>query len=204
MANRALLLIDVQNEYFTGNLPISYPPVAESLRNIESAAAAAERAGIPVVVVAQVAPAGSPIFADGGHGQQLHESIAARRRDLLIHKKMPSAFTGTGLAAWLTERGVDTVVIAGYMTQNCDESTAREAVHLGYQVEFLADATGTLAMANQAGAVTAEQLHQSVLVVLQSRFAAVASTAEWIAAVESGGELARSNVAASAASARTA
>jgi nicotinamidase-related amidase len=88
------------------------------------------------------------------------------------------------------------------MTQNCDESTARDAVHRGLAVEFLSDATGTLAMANSAGELTARQLHEAVLVVLQSRFAAVASTAEWIAAVQAHGELERSSIFASTAPAR--
>jgi nicotinamidase-related amidase len=64
---------------------------------------------------------------------------------------LPSAFTGTDLADWLTARDIDTIAIAGYMTQNCDESTARDAVHRGLAVEFLSDATGTLAMANCCG-----------------------------------------------------
>jgi hypothetical protein len=70
-------------------------------------------------------------------------------------------------------------------------------------VEFLSDATGTLAIANQAGSVSAEELHRTVLVVLQSRFAAVGTTGEWIEAVRQGTELPRSSVLASTAIARS-
>ncbi|MEO6472841.1 MAG: isochorismatase family protein, partial [Aeromicrobium sp.] len=106
-------------------------------------------------------------------------------------------FVGTDLSAWLEHRGIDTIVIAGYMTQNCDESTARDAAHRGLTVEFLSDATGTLAMANGAGALGAEELHRSVLVVLQSRFAAVGTTQAWIEAIGGGAPLERPNLFAS-------
>lgn len=200
---RALIVIDVQNEYVVGELPVSYPPLDISLANIGAAMDAATRAGIPVIVVQHAAPAGAPVFARGSAGFALHPTVADRPRDLLLEKELPSSFTGTGLAAWLAAHAIDTLVICGYMTQNCDESTARDAVHRGFAVEFLADATGTLALANQAGAVSAADLHEAVLVVLQSRFAAVTSTAEWIETVTGGGQLPRSGILASAAAARS-
>lgn len=184
--NRALLVIDVQNEYISGNLPIGFPHPEVSLANVGKAMDAAAEAGIPVVVVQQTAPEGSPIFARGSHGFDLHPVVGSRGHDHMIEKTLPSCFTGTDLAGWLTDHGVDTIAIAGYMTQNCDESTARDAAHRGLNVEFLSDATGTLAMSNHAGSLGAEELHTAVLVVLQSRFASVVSTDEWIQAVKYG------------------
>ncbi|WP_295784032.1 isochorismatase family protein [uncultured Microbacterium sp.] len=126
------------------------------------------------------------MFADGSEGAALHATVAKRPYDLLISQKLPSAFTDTGLDQWLRERQVETVTIAGYMTQNCDESTARDAVHRGYGVEFLSDAPGTLQLENGAGSVDARTLHDAVLVVLQSRFAAVMTTDQWCRALETG------------------
>jgi nicotinamidase-related amidase len=194
MSKRSLVVIDVQNEYVTGNLPIGYPDPVESLKNIGAAMDAAAAARIPIVVVQQVAPERSPIFARGSHGHELHEVVTSRSYDHLVEKMLPSAFTGTDLADWLAARDVDTIVIAGYMTQNCDESTARDAVHRGLAAEFLADATGTLALSNRAGSVCAEDLHRAVLVVLQSRFAAVGTTQEWIHAIGGGTPLERPNI----------
>lgn len=200
---RALLVIDVQNEYIGGGLPIAYPPLDISLGNIGAAMDAAARAGIPIVMIQHAAPPESPLFAVGSAGFALHPVVAERPYTVLLEKTLPSSFTGTGLAEWLTERGIDTVVIAGYMTQNCDESTARDAVHRGFAVEFLADATGTLGMANDAGNIGAKQLHEAVLVTLQSRFAAVCTTREWIEAIAGGPEPVRSNIFASTAAARS-
>ncbi len=70
---------------------------------------------------------------------------------LLIEKNLPGSFTGTGLEEWLRERGITTVTIAGYMTHMCCDTTARQAVHRGFDVEFLSDATGTLPLSNSAG-----------------------------------------------------
>ena len=185
--NRALVVIDTQLDYAaTGAIPITYPPMATSLANISQAMAAATAAGIPVVVVAQISPAGAWAFAKGSAGADLLPEVAAGHRDLLVEKTLPSSFTHTPLDGWLRERGIDRLALAGYMTQMCVETTAREAVHLGYSVELLADATGTAAMANDAGALTAREVHDSALVVLQSRFAAVGSTADWCQAVAAG------------------
>lgn len=85
-------MIDVQNEYVTGELPIADPPVRDSLARIGQAMDVAEDAGIPVVVVQQLAPATSAIFASGSAGAELHPSVATRRRDLLVEKTLPSAF----------------------------------------------------------------------------------------------------------------
>lgn len=202
---RALVVIDVQQEYFEcGGLRIAWPPVQQSLPNIVRAIDAAHAAGIPVVVVQQDAPATSPIFAHGSAGWQLHPEIAARAHDHLIVKAKPSVFAGTDFADWIAQHQVGTLALVGYMTHNCVASTAFEAAHRGLAVEFLSDATGSLPYANAAGSASAEEIHRVFSVVLHSRFAAVASTADWLAAVASGTPLAGGNILASARAGREA
>ncbi|TKA09576.1 cysteine hydrolase family protein [Actinacidiphila oryziradicis] len=191
---RALVVIDVQNEYVSGNLPIGYPNVDHSLKNIAAAMDAAAEAGIPVVIIQHAAPEASPIFARGSDGFALHEIVTSRPYDHLVEKTLASSFALTGLADWLATHEIDTLAIVGYMTQNCDESTARDAMDRGFAVEFLSDATGTLAMSNRVGALTAEELHRAVLVVMQSHFASVGTTSEWIDAVRGGASLEKPNI----------
>jgi nicotinamidase-related amidase len=107
--------------------------------------------------------------------------VEGRLRDHLVDKRLPGSFTNTDLEAFLRGREVDTVVISGYMTQMCCDTTARQAAHMGLGVEFLSDATGTLDVDNEAGRIDAEQLHRSVLVTQQSAFARVVFTEDWIA-----------------------
>lgn len=194
---RALIVIDVQNEYFTGGLPIEYPPVAVSLPNVVAAMDAATAAGIPMIVVQNDSPADASLFAIGSHGWQLHADVAARKVDLLLHKTLPSVFAENPLRQWLQERDIDTLAVVGYMTHNCDASTIFDAAHFGLAVEFLQDATGSLPYANTAGSATAEEIHRVFSTVFHSRFAAVTATAAWIAALQSGLPIARSNIAAS-------
>jgi nicotinamidase-related amidase len=194
---RALVVIDVQNEYVTGDLLIEYPPVETSLANIGRAIDAARAAGVPVVVVQNFAPAGAPVFARGSVGAELHQVVASRESDHYVEKALPSAFAGTDLARWLAARNVDTVTVVGYMTHNCDASTVFEATHAGLQVEFLHDATGSVPYANDAGFASAEDIHRVFSVVMHSRFAAVAATDAWLAAVKAGTSLPRDNIYAS-------
>src|SRR5690348_11538450 len=115
---RALLVIDVQNEYFSGALPVTYPE--QSLEHIMQAIDAANKAAIPVVLIQHTAPQEeSKTFRKGSDAWQLHPEIAARKHNLLLEKHLPGSFTGTSLESWLRERGVDSLVISGYMTQMC-------------------------------------------------------------------------------------
>jgi nicotinamidase-related amidase len=194
MPRRALIVIDVQNEYFTGKMPIESPPVNQSLPNIVQAMKAARESGVPVVVVQHDAPADSPIFGVGSDGWQLHPEVAALGADLHIHKKLASAFAGTGLAAWLADKAIDTLAVAGYMTHNCNAATVIEAAQMGLTVEYLSDAGGSLPYRNAAGSATAEEINRVFNVVFHSSFAAVTSTRDWADAVSAGRPLEKDNI----------
>lgn len=192
---RALVVIDVQNEYFEGGgLPIEYPPVEDSLPKITQAIDAARAAGTPVVVVRHHAPKGAPIFQADTPSGELHPEIAKRPHDHLITKTFPSVFTGTDLADWIARHQIDTLSVVGYMTHNCDASTVFEALHRGLNVEFLSDATGSLPYENAAGRASAEEIHRVFSVVFHSNFAAVATTDGWIAALQAGQAIEKDNV----------
>lgn len=115
-----------------------------------------------------------------------------------------SIVAGTDVAQWLAEREVDTVTIVGYMTNNCDIATAVGAEELGLAAEILSDATGAIHLANEAGQVSADQLHETLLVLLHSNFAAVATTQAWTAAVTAGHALPKSDLGTSATQGRAA
>lgn len=175
---RALLVIDVQREYFEGALPITHP--VGHLESILAVMDAARRKGVPTAVIRhhQKDPE-SPIFRKGSPMWELHPEVEVRPRDCLIDKQLPGSFTGTNLDDWLKSVGADTVTIAGYMTHMCCDTTARQAFHRGLTVEFLRDATGTLDLENAGGAVTAEQLHTSILVAQQMFLSEVIPSSDW-------------------------
>lgn len=184
--SRALLVIDVQNEYVDGALPIAYPPLATSLPNIAAATAAANAAHVPVVLVRHEEAAGSPVFAAGSLGSALHRTVVDADHELLLVKDTVSCFASTPLATWLADRGVGTLTIAGFMTQHCVASTTRDAADLGLAVEVLADATGAPPLSTPVGDAAARDVHEGTLLVLASGFASIATTADWVDAVRSG------------------
>ncbi|MEI7857580.1 MAG: cysteine hydrolase family protein [Methanomicrobiales archaeon] len=175
----ALLVIDVQNEYFTGKLPVTYP--SGSFEKILTAMDHARAAHILVVVIQHTNPALAAVtFKKGTSGWELHDEIKQRHVDLILEKNLPGSFTGTVLDAWLKENKISTLTIAGYMTQMCCDTTARQGFHRGYTVNFLSDATGTLGITNNAGSVSDEELHRAILVTQAMVFSRVLKTSEWI------------------------
>jgi len=191
---RALLVIDVQNEYVTGNLHIEYPPLDTSLPNIATAMDAARAAGVPVIVVQHDAPEGFPVFAQGSPGWQVHPIVAGRHADHRINKSMGSVFAGTDLRQWLSAHAIDTLAVVGYMTHNCDAATIYHAAHDGLNVEFLSDATGALPYENAGGRASAEEIHRVFCTVFHSNLAAVSTTGDWVAAVRDGRALETDNI----------
>ena len=203
---RALIVIDVQQEYFDGILQIQYPPREESLANILRAIDVAQQQDIPVVAVQHQLPEGAPVFAVGSPSWSLHPEVEQRATPSWkrVTKSHSSVFAGTDVASWLAQHEVDSITIVGYMTNNCDISTAAAAEELGIAVEILSDATGAIHLANEQGKVDARQLHETLMTLLHSNFAAVGTTAAWAAAVQNGAALPKSDLGTSAMQGRAA
>jgi len=203
---RALVVVDVQQEYFDGILQIQAPSRERTLANVVAALDVAREHDLPVVVVQHQLPEGAPVFAVGSDSWSLHPEVEQRLQPSWKRatKDKGSVFAGTDVAAWLSERDVDTVTIVGYMTNNCDLATAVGAEELGLAAEVLSDASGAIHLANEAGKVSADQLHETLLVLLHSNFAAVATTEAWTAAVSAGEPLPKSDLGTSATQGRAA
>jgi nicotinamidase-related amidase len=199
--NRALILIDVQQDYFgDGPLEIQYPPHADSLPRITQAIDAATAAGIPVVVVQHTMGDEAPLFNPTLPGFQLHPEVASRRTDEWkpVVKQYGTVFAGTDLLAWLREREIDTITLVGYMTNNCVLASAAEAETHGLAAEVLSDATGAINIANEAGFADARTVHTTLMALFNSNFAAVADTATWSDAVAAKESLPKPDLGASA------
>ena len=198
--SRALIVIDVQQEYFAGPLTIQYPAPDASLAKITAAIDAAAASGIPIVVVQHTGGDEAPIFNPTADGFATHPEVASRQ-DATWHaivKEYSSVFPGTGLLDWLREGQIDTITLVGYMTNNCILASAAEAETHGIGVEVLSDASGAISLANDAGVVDARVVHETLMALLHSNFAAVATTEAWVAAVADGVALTGGNLVESA------
>lgn len=170
----ALLLIDYQMAYRQGQLTLSgeatVTATAVRLR------AWAETAGLRVIHVQHVAPAGAPLFAAGStDAAALPEMMPAEGQTVIV-KRLPSAFAGTALTDAL--QGMETLLIAGYMTHNCVDATARDAFHRGYRVGIVADACATRDLPGHGDTVIpAAVVHAAVLAGLGDRMAEIVDLA---------------------------
>jgi nicotinamidase-related amidase len=172
----AVVLIDYQNEYREGQLAL--PDEAAASSAARQLRAWAERVGIAVIHVLHQAPAGAPFFAEASPGAAPLAGLAPAPGETTIIKHLPSAFTGTGLADALQARGIDTLLITGYMTHNCVDSTAREAFHRGWRVGVVADASATRDLPGPDGrTIAAATVHAAVLAGLGDRIAEIVDRA---------------------------
>lgn len=176
----ALVVIDVQQGFFDPSWGRSANLECED--NIRALLAAWRSSEDPVVLVRHdsVNP-GSPLRA-GQTGNDFMTGIDGPH-DLLVVKSVNSAFYGNpDLDAWLRERGITELVIAGITTNHCCETTARMAGNLGYRVSFVLDATRTFdRMGPDGHVVKAEELMRTTATNLHSEFADVTSTARVLA-----------------------
>jgi nicotinamidase-related amidase len=115
-----------------------------------------------------------------------------------VTKRYGTIFAETDILEWLRARDIGTITLVGYMTNNCIIASAAESETHGLTAEVLSDATGSINIANDAGFADARTIQLTLMTVLNSNFAAVATTADWMSAVSGGAELARGDVGSSA------
>jgi nicotinamidase-related amidase len=105
---------------------------------------------------------------------------------VVFRKHVHSALAGTGLLAWLTARGIHHLIISGIRTEQCCETTTRQASDSGFQVDFVTEATLTFPMqhARSGRTYTAAALREHTELVLEGRFARIVSVAQALAALD--------------------
>lgn len=169
-ARTAVMLIDYQNEYCSGPLALPNEPMASAAAR--QLRAWADSAGIALIHVLHQAPASAPVFAPDSFGALPIAGLDPAEGETIIRKHLPSAFAGTEFAEVLQARGFETLLIAGYMTHNCVDSTAREAFHRGFQVGVVADACATRDLPGPDGhTMPASTVQNAVLAGLGDRIA---------------------------------
>jgi nicotinamidase-related amidase len=173
----ALLVIDFQNEYFTGRMPI--PDGEAALANTRKLIDYADSNAIPVYHVQHVEAAGSPVFAMGGETVKFHPLMQPRSNDVVVQKDTVSVFASTDLDDRLKAANIDTLIVTGLMTHACVAAAAREAAPKGYKIVLAADATATRAITRYNGAtIDKDSLHSAALTEIEDTFGDVLDTAD--------------------------
>jgi len=161
LGTKALLVLDAQVAMFNLSLPLHNADAA--LRNIKHLIRAARAADAPIVYI-QHSGSQDGVFARGSEGWQVHPEVAPRQGDTIMEKQSADAFNATHLAELLERLSVGTIVVCGFVTEGCVDTTVRRASSLGLQVELAADAHST----TDGRVLRAEQIiehHNSVLTI---------------------------------------
>jgi len=171
----ALVVIDFQNEYFSGRMPI--PDGAAALAKTRELISFADSHKIPVYHVQHAAPAGSPVFAIDGETVKFHQDMQPRPQDVVLQKTTVSVFASTDLDERLKKAGINTLIISGLMTHACVAGAARDAAPLGYNVIVASDASATRAITRVNGSsIDKDSLHQAALAEVEDTFGDVMTT----------------------------
>ena len=169
----ALIMIDLQNTYREGVMRLSNvePAIAEAARLL----ARARDAGIPIFHIQHDAGAGSPYDVSAWIGA-ISDEVAPRDGEPVIAKQYPNAFVQTDLEAKLAATGIKDLILAGFMTHMCVNSTARGAFNLGYRPTVVAATTATRDLPNVDGSVVpAAAMQAASLAAVADLFAIVAA-----------------------------
>jgi len=171
--SQALLLIDIQNDYFPGGaMELEGSPLAG--RKAGELLQAFRRASKPVVHIQHVSTRpGATFFLPDTKGVEIHESVAPLQGETVIRKHHPNSFRDTPLLEHLRGHGVTELVIAGMMTQMCVDSSTRAAADLGFSCLLAGDACATRALSFGGATVPAAQVQTAFLAALNGLFAKV-------------------------------
>ena len=178
MPDTALVVIDIQNDYFPGGA-----------MELEGAESAGTKAGIairnfrekelPVIHVRHLSVRpGATFFLPGTRGAEIHASVQPAAGETVVEKNFPNSFRGTVLEKHLKDSGVKNLVVAGMMTHMCVDASVRHAADLGYKVTLLGDACATRAQSYGGETVPARQVHAAFLAALNGFYAKVVNTHE--------------------------
>lgn len=172
LTGSALVMIDLQNTYREGVMRLEgVEPALAAARELLGRARAA---GIPIIHVQHDAGPGSPYDVSAPIGA-ISDEVAPQGDELVIVKNYPNAFAGTDLQARLDAAGVKDVILAGFMTHMCINSTARGAFTLGYRPTVVASTTATRDLPGADGTVVpAAALQAASLATLGDLFAVIA------------------------------
>lgn len=180
MSDTALLIIDIQNDYFPGGK-----------MELDRAAAAAARArqaldkfrklGRPVIHVQHLsARPSATFFIPGTEGAEIYPLVAPIEGEPVVKKTFPNSFRDTDLKARLEKGGIKKLAVAGMMTHMCVDASVRQAFDLGFACTVLSDACASRVQNFEGHEIPAPQVHGAFLAALRGVYAEILPTEDYL------------------------
>ena len=182
MAKQALILIDIQNDYFPqGKWPLV--GVEAAADKAQQLLQAFRQAGDAVIHVRHEFTADdAPFFTPGSEGAHLHPKVLNENDEPVVLKHFVNAFRQTNLREVLEQRSITDLVVVGSMSHMCIDAVVRAAADYGYTVTVIHDACATRDLEFNGKTVAAAQVHEAYMASLAFAYAGVVSADEFLKA----------------------
>ena len=173
---KALLIIDIQNDYFAGGA-MQLVGSDAAAHNAARILASFREQGLPVIHVQHLALSPTAtFFLPGTDGAKIHESVAPIDGETVITKNFPNSFRGTNLKDVLDGLSLEQLVVVGMMTHMCIDTSVRAANDFGFKVTLVSDACATLDLEFDGRTVAAADVQVSYLAAIDGSFATIVTT----------------------------
>jgi nicotinamidase-related amidase len=176
----ALVVIDIQNEYFPGGA-IPLAKAEEAAGQAAQAIEAARAAGLPVVHIRHEEPESDEYFVPGSPGAEINEAVTPAEGETVIVKNYPNSFLETDLAERLSALGANRVAFCGMMTSMCVDATVRAAADLGLEPVLVDDACAAPDLEHRGRRVPSDAVHDAFCAALGDEIASLLDTREFTA-----------------------
>jgi nicotinamidase-related amidase len=179
--SRALVVVDIQNDYFPGGaFPLVGPEAAAA--SARTLLDAFRTAGEPIVHLQHVWDEPEATFMrPGTEGVEIHPTVAPAAGEPVITKDAPNGFLRTSLEEQLRARSVDELVVCGMMTSMCVDATVRAGVDLGFRTTVVDDACAAPDLEFRGVKVPADAVGAAFLAALADGYASVLSSHDLLA-----------------------
>lgn len=168
MNTSALVCVDVQNDYFPGGRH----PLADAVsagKKITALLGVFRQRRLPIIHIRQISPANTiPYLVEHTPGSEIHECAQPRPGEMLLHKRFPNSFRGTGLKALLNGMGIERIYLLGFMSQVCIDATARQALDNLFRVSLIPDACAAGSVTFNSQTIEADWVHAGMMGALGS------------------------------------
>lgn len=180
MLKSALIVVDIQNDYFPGG---KWPLVGveAAADNAAEIIEATRAAGAPVIHIRhEFTSEAAPFFTPNSEGAKLHPKVLNQPQEPVVLKHFVNSFRETELKPLLDEQAIEALVVVGAMSHMCIDGITRAAADMGYAVTVVHDACASRDLEFNGTTVPAAQVHAAFMAALGFAYATVISTEEYL------------------------
>lgn len=175
----ALVLIDIQNDYFQGGKNELYH-TQYAAENASKVLSYFRDANLPIFHIQHISGLNASFFLPDTYGAEINRIVAPINDETVIIKHAPNAFLRTNLADELRKQNISNLIICGMMSHMCIDTTVRAAMDNGFTVTLLDDACTTKDLIWGEYKIDAQTAHNTIMASLNGVFAKVTKTDKFL------------------------